>query len=185
MAKLTKIQLNFIKKMEINVEDLFDASDLKSSEWKRQMKELGKLVAFGVTPCIAKGHSLRTRAGHCIQCNTAVLAYHRRYSDAGDVYVAWSQNGQMAKIGCAKNAYLRLESLIEAGYGGQRDWTLKLIYECLEAGAIENTAHDSLRRYALKGITYLRDGVQQECTELFKCTLRQAKAALEKGVKML
>lgn len=185
MARLTKEQLDFIKRMELMPDDLFDASGLRPAEWKHQMKQTGKLVAFGVTPCQAKGHSLRTRSGHCVQCNTAVLAYHKRYSKSGDVYLAWSPRGMIAKIGSATDADVRLKSLIDARYGGQKDWSLELIYECIEAGRLESLTHKLLRNYSLRGLTYSRDGRQQECTELFRCTLKQAKAALEKAVQEL
>ena len=183
MAKLSKTQLAFIAKMNLNIHDLFDASGLRAGEWKLKMKELGKLVAFGVTPCAASGHTLRTREGHCVLCNPAVLAYSRRHSDNGDVYVAWSKKGGIAKIGCAKDANLRILSLIETCYGGQNDWSLELIYECTEAGLIESTTHKLLKDHELKGVTYLRDGRLQECSELFSCTLNKAKSALETTIK--
>ena len=183
MTKLTISQLAFIKKNKLVINDLFDATGLKAFEWKRKMKELGKLVAYGVNPCSASGHTLRTRAGHCVQCNSAVLAYSRRHSENGDVYVAWSKTGGIAKIGCARDANLRINSLIETCYGGQKDWSLELIYECSEAGLIETATHQLLRKHELKGITYLHDGRQQECSELFNCTLNKAKSALEKAVE--
>ena len=98
MAKLTKSQLAFIQRMQLDSYSLFDASGLRARDWKLQMKELGKLVAFGVTPCSAGGHSLRTRAGHCLQCNTANLSFLKRMSDRGEVYVAWSSGAKIAKI---------------------------------------------------------------------------------------
>ena len=55
MAKLSKTQLAFIAKMDLKIHELFDASGLRTGEWKLQMKELGKLVAFGVKPCAARG----------------------------------------------------------------------------------------------------------------------------------
>jgi hypothetical protein len=70
---------------------------MKTWEWKQQMKGLGKLVAFGVYPCAAKGHTLRTRAGHCIQCNTANLSYLKRMNESADVYVAWSKGSKLVK----------------------------------------------------------------------------------------
>jgi len=31
-------------------------------------RDLGLWVAYGVAPCDAEGHTLRTRNGHCLQC---------------------------------------------------------------------------------------------------------------------
>jgi hypothetical protein len=185
MAKLTKLQINFIQKMELNIHDLFDASGLRARDWKMQMKELGKLVAFGVTPCSSYGHTLRTRAGHCLQCNTANLSYLKRMSEAADVYVCWSEASKMAKIGLSKDSYKRLESLNYFKYGGVNDWELKLIYECDNAGEIENRAHRILSAYSKMGVTYMNVGVERYCSEIFKCTLEQATEALEEAIKSI
>lgn len=88
--------------MKLNINDLFDATGLKASDWKIQMKALGNLVAFGVTPCLQYGNTLRTRAGHCLQCNTANLSYLKRMSESADVYVCWSKISHIAKIGLSK-----------------------------------------------------------------------------------
>jgi len=183
MAKLSSTQLAFIEKMELNLYDLFDASGLRTSEWKLQMKQLGKLVAFGVTPCAAMGHSLRTRAGHCVQCNTANLSYLKRMHEEADVYVAWSKIAQMSKIGLSKDAYIRLESLNYFKYGGVNDWEMKLVYTCENAGEVESKAHRILSGYLNVGVKYMNGNVERFCTEIFKCRLKQALDALEQAVK--
>jgi len=184
MAKLTRIQLNFIKKMGLKIEDTLDATGLRTSEYKSEMQKKGKSIAYGVSACKKAGHTLKGRHGHCVQCHPQGLSHQRRYTESGDVYVAWSENGGFAKIGTAKNAYSRLSTLKKHKYGGQKDWTLELIYECTEAGTLENNVHKLLKKYELTGVLYRRE-LQTECTELFKCTLRQAKGALEKAVKIL
>jgi hypothetical protein len=183
MSKLTKSQLIFIEKMELGLHDLFDASGLRTTEWKLQMRELGKLVAFGVTPCVAKGHSLRTRAGHCVQCSPANLSYLKRMNEPADVYVAWSTSSKMAKIGLSKDAYKRLESLNIFKYGGANDWKMKLIYECENGGEVENKAHQILSEYTKSGVTYMNGNIERFCTEIFKCRLNQAIDALEQAIK--
>jgi hypothetical protein len=183
MAKLTKAQINFINEMKLNINDLFDATGLKASDWKIQMKALGKLVAFGVTPCLQYGHTLRTRAGHCLQCNTANLSYLKRMSESADVYVCWSKISQIAKIGLSKDSYKRVESLNYFEYGGANDWELKLIYVCDNAGEVESKAHKILSAYSKMGVSYMNVNVERFCTEIFKCTLEQAMDALEEAVK--
>lgn len=182
MAKLTKEQASFIKKIGLSVCDAFDASEMLAKDWKLQMRDVDKLIAFGVTPCKKFGHSLRTRAGHCVQCNTANLGYLLRFSKRADVYVAWSSTGKLAKIGYSKDANLRSLTLNEWKYGGQDDWEIKLIYECDEAGRVEKTAQTKLARYRKPGITYMNGLVKRSCTELFKCKLREALEALESTV---
>jgi hypothetical protein len=182
MIKLTKSQLEFISKNGITTNDLFYVAGMKNSEWKQKMKDEGKLIAYGANPCTSGGHTLKTRAGHCPQCNPAAIAFLRRHSDEGDVYVAWSSKGKIAKIGCTKNAYSRIESLISTEYGGQTDWTLKLVYECTEAGLVEKLAQKILKKFAIKDILYVHDGKNQIANELFCCSIAQAKNALEQAV---
>jgi hypothetical protein len=179
MARLNRTQLAFAKHMGLDSHHLFDASGLRTSEWKLQMKELGKLVAFGANPCSAEGHTMRTRAGHCAQCNPANLSYLRRMSLPGDVYVAWSKSTRMVKIGLATNAYTREKSLNKFKYAGVNDWEMKLIYECPNAGEIENKTHQILSKFALSGVTYNNGGVQRYCTEIFTCSLKTAMESLE------
>ena len=44
MAKLTKSQLAFIQRMQLDSYSLFDASGLRARDWKLQMKELENLL---------------------------------------------------------------------------------------------------------------------------------------------
>jgi hypothetical protein len=184
MSKLTASQLAFIKKMGLYIEDTFDATGLRHKEYKVQMKQLDKRIAYGVTPCEFASHTLRSASGICVQCNPATLAYQKRFLQRGDVYVAWSVSGKLAKVGCAKNSYERLKSLIETEYGGYSDWSLKLIYECEEVGLIEHQAKKILNKFSAQGYTYIRNGKNQKCTELFKCSLRKAKSALSIAVNL-
>lgn len=182
MAKLSKAQISFIKKMELSMDDLFDASGLNNKEYQKIMKEQGKLVAYGVTPCGAKGHTLRTRKGHCVQCNTANLDYLKRMSKTADVYVAWSQQKRIAKVGLSVDAYQRLSTLNEFRYGGIEDWQMKLIYTCENAGQVETATHQLLREYSKTGLTYWNGNVHRDCTELFQCNLKTAMNALETAI---
>jgi len=182
MTGLTTSQLNFIKKINISSHELFDASGMKTWEWKQQMKGLGKLVAFGVYPCAAKGHTLRTRAGHCIQCNTANLSYLKRMNESADVYVAWSKGSKLVKIGLAKNAYERLKSINKFKYGGTGDWELKMIYECENAGEIELKTLQALAKFTEVGLIYRNGSVERYCSEVFRCKLKTATEALETAV---
>ncbi len=147
MAKLSKAQISFVQKMELSMDDLFNASGLNNKEYQEIMKEQGKLVAYGVTPCGAKGHTLRTRKGHCVQCNTANLDYLKRMSKIADVYVAWSHKKRIAKVGLSVDAYQRLSTLNEFKYGGIEDWQMKLIYTCENAGQIETATHQLKQEY--------------------------------------
>lgn len=181
MARLTKQQTEFIQALGLSTRVAFDATGLKRTEWQQQMRELNKLLAFGVTPCAAQGHELRTRSGHCVQCNTANLGYLLRHVQdvRAEVYVAWSEASKLAKIGYSKNADERVSTLNKWRYGGQKDWKMVLIYEVDKAIAIEKMTQDRLSKSKKQGITYMNGTIERQCTEIFECPLPKAIKALE------
>ena len=138
MSNLNKEQLAFLKEHKVSSKFVFDAKGLKKSEYKEIMKDLNKLVAFNVTPCSKFGHTLRTRSGHCCQCNTAYLEFQKRNDSEGIVYIAKSLLGKIIKIGFTKSIQIRSESLNRTKYGGFNDWIIVYAIESKEAGKIEN-----------------------------------------------
>src|SRR6202161_4571783 len=103
MATLTKEQLDFLYKHEVPLSRVGDATGMRTAEYQKCMKELDLWLAIGVRACKSAGHTLRTRAGHCAQCNTANLAFLRRYEDKGTVYVAQSHAIALTKVGAASD----------------------------------------------------------------------------------
>lgn len=182
MAKLSIKQKKLLSSFGYCEKDVLDASGMNAKSWKLKLSELGKKIAIGVTPCKNSGHSIRNKSGNCVECNPVILKYMSNYKNDGDVYVAWSKKGKIAKIGCAKDAVSRIKSLVATCYGGQNDWAVKLIYECTNSGLVENMTHKHLGAYKLPGVTYFHNGKEQKCSELFKCSITQAKSALQKSV---
>jgi hypothetical protein len=78
MKNLTAEQIDFLNSHNISLDKVFDASGFSLSEYKVIMKDQGKQIAYNVAPCQQYGHTLRTRAGHCIQCNPAAIAFIKR-----------------------------------------------------------------------------------------------------------
>jgi hypothetical protein len=174
MAKLKRTQMDFLKSQNIPMSLVFDASGMSTGKYKEVMSDLGMLVAYGVTPCSESGHTIRTRAGHCAQCNTAAIAYTRRFTEPGVVYVAASKEIGLTKVGMAERSIdVRTESLNRLGYGGASDWAMIYYAKCDEAGRKELEIQNILSPYAVE-ITYHRDGVPVDCRELFKCLPQQA-----------
>jgi len=68
--KLTESQIAFLKKYNFGMEDMFDAKGLTTIEYMARMKAEGKRIAYNADPCKKEGHTLRTKSGHCAQCNT-------------------------------------------------------------------------------------------------------------------
>ena len=184
MAKLLKSQINFLEKCGFTTKEVFDASGMQKADYRRLMKELDLFIAYGVSPCKAKGHTMRTRHGHCVQCDTANLGFLKRYEKPGQVYLAWSSKSKWAKIGMANNAPERIKTLNQWKYGGFDDWRLKLSFECSRAGLIENEAHKILAQHSKQGVTYSFGNTTRECRELFECKLRDAVTALKTAVKI-
>lgn len=155
---------------------VFNATGMSKPHYQQEMSELGMVVAYGVSPCKKAGHTLRTRGGHCAQCNTAALAFVMRYDNRGEIYVAKSSQIALIKIGVAKDHQERLRTLNSHGYGGATDWDVYFYCETNNAGRVEFLAQQSLKKYCVTR-SYFRTGNTINCQELFNC-----KAELAVGV---
>jgi hypothetical protein len=183
MAQLTAEQISFLTQHGIPVAEIFNASGCSSSaERKRKMKELGKKFAYGVTECRAAGHTLRTRNGHCIQCDTSKIAYARRHSKTSIVYVAGSRKCKRVKIGVTENLSQRTANLVSEKYGGADDWVMLATAGPIKnAGLIEHTVQKTLSQYRDKTFS-LRPSKAQESYEVFICSAKEAVSVLEQSV---
>ena len=149
MARLSRDQLAFLKRHKIPADRVFNATGMATVAYKAEMKLLEAWVAFGVTPCSEAGHTLRTRAGHCVQCSPANLSYLMRFDKAGDIYIAVSARGAMVKVGTAQWAEDRVLQLNSYCYGGQSDWVLRFKDRVAIAGRVEAEAHAKLAALSL------------------------------------
>jgi hypothetical protein len=78
--------------------------------------------------CRAIGHRIRTRGGHCAQCNPANIGFTERETANGYVYIAGSRRGRFIKIGATRDVAQRERQLRTERYGGASDW-LVLVYD--------------------------------------------------------
>jgi hypothetical protein len=125
---------------------------------------------------------LRNRSGHCIQCNTAYLAFQKRHDSAGIVYIAGSQLGQVIKVGFTKAVQVRSESLNRTKYAGFQDWKILFGVKSDLAGNIETAANSYLNKHIYK-FDYEHDGHEQESHETFLCSLSKSKSIIEYIIK--
>ena len=149
MATLTQEQLTFLLRYEIAPSRVFDATGHSRDEYQAIMEALDMLIAYGVSPCRRAGHTLRTRAGHCIQCTPANLSYLRRYDEHGDVYVAESVANSVTKVGTSRQVVERVRNLNDRRYGGCSDWVLVHQAAASRAGRVEVAVHQKLSKYAV------------------------------------
>jgi hypothetical protein len=169
MAKLTVKQKKFLDSLGVPLDKTFDASYYSVSEYREIMSFHDLWIAYGVTPCKAMGHKLRTRRGHCVECKPATLAYLTRYSENQYIYFAYSTSSRLIKIGITKNMSQREESLNKQKYGGIHDWKIISSAYVLKAGEVETEIHNLLKKYQIPSCTY-KDGRDQATYELFKCS---------------
>ena len=177
MAELSDEQRLFFERHEIPLSRVLDATGLQRSRYSKIMEEIGYVVAVGVSPCKSFGHTIRTRAGHCVQCKPACLAFEGRYDNPGEVYVAISSDSGLTKVGTGRSASERVRTLNFLGYGGISDWTLHFSHHCEKAGRVEFASQQKIKHFRVSR-SYFREGVQVNCQELFSCAAEVAVGAI-------
>lgn len=182
MTKLTKDQLDFLEHYNLPLSRVLDATGMPRSLYQRRMADGGYVVAMGVTPC-KRGHSLRKKSGHCVQCSPANLGYEARYNDPGEVYVAHSAKNNLTKIGStASSVQSRIDQINSDRYGGINDWRFHWSCKCDHAGRVESETHQALHSFRAEGRSYFKSGSEVLCNEIFSCSLTQAVSAVERAV---
>ncbi len=182
MNGLTKSQIQFLKEQGIGLNQTFDAKGLTKAEYRAKMKPDGKIIAFNVSPCQKEGHTLRTRSGHCAQCNTAHLGFQKRNDDAGFVYIAGTKEGKLIKVGFTSGVEIRSESLNRTKYGGFSDWEILFAISCVNAGELENKIKKELGKYSVSKI-YEHDSKKQKTDEIYRCSYSKSKEKLKEIIK--
>lgn len=168
-SDLTDSEYVFLNSQKILPSQLFDARGRTSTSWGDAAKEQGYL--FGLNEPCGAGHRLRTRAGHCIQCDTARIAYIRRFASKGFVYIAASPAGRIFKVGSSVDLERRTVKLNFDSYAGQSDWVMLCGHVVPSMGQVEYKIHKSLERYVVP-IEYVKDGNKQMSREVFRAELK-------------
>lgn len=177
---VTKEERDFITQQGLPEELFFDVNGQSIDDYiSQKMKSIGKVFAYNSRPCNEYGHTLRTRAGHCIQCDTARIAFILANVSFGTVYIAGSIKGQLIKIGTTSSKESRADSLNRTKYGNLTDWEILLSFRALGAGSIEFEIQKRLKQYAATDIKYSHDSHDQRSYELFRCSYIRAKDSLK------
>lgn len=180
MTKLTKDQKTFLKRLDIPEWRVFDVVGMQRKDYMLEMAATDKWIAIGTNPCTKEGHTMKTRSGHCPQCDTKQLGFLTRYDKPGEVYIAQGKRGKLIKIGFALEAQSRLAGLNSYAYGGVTDWEIKLVLTCNKANRVETMAHSLIANHRITTSvpTYFKNGRLVECRELFGCKYVVAESAV-------
>lgn len=175
----TEVEISFLSQHGYAPEDVYDGRFESKPGWQEGAKAAGKILVLA-GPCTKPGrHRLKTRSGHCVQCDPRKIAYQRRESIPGYVYIAGSLKGRLVKIGMAEDSIPQRESKLRAErYGGFGDWVIIYTARVDEAGRIERAARKKLNQYGVT-LAYVRDGLPQDASELLQCSFGKARQALD------
>jgi hypothetical protein len=173
---LTDAERSFLSRYGLCADDVYDARGLSGTYWKQRIREQNKTIALGKS-CGSGGHRLRTRSGHCVQCDPKKLAYQARHSAEQYVYIAGSVSEELIKIGTCKDVPQREHKLRAECYGGAGDWEVVFSVMVGNAGDVEHSARSKLHRHGVVR-PYWKDGFRQDGIELLRCSFSRAREAL-------
>ena len=173
---LNQAEIAFLLSQGLSEADVFDGRGLSASDWKAGVRAAGLTLVLG-TPCEKAGHRLRTRSGHCVQCDPKKIAYQNRFHSRGFVYIAGSLSARIIKIGTAIDVMQRHRELNYQNYGGISDWEMLFTAYVDNGGEIEHAALQMLEHLRVRR-TYNKEGNNQEASELLKTNFTRALKAV-------
>ena len=182
---LNEAEKRFMDDYGLGFDDFYDARGERKAEYHLNAKKEG--CFYVINNYCQNGHRLKTRGGgHCIVCNPWTMAFQKRYSKDGTIYVA--SNGQYCKVGVVDNNSFSPEETLahrenslngEGGYGGVTGW--KIVAWFLvdsDLGRREKMIHDALSRYSTQR-EYYHDGDYRLAKEVLKCSIDEAKKTID------
>ncbi|MEQ3697732.1 MAG: GIY-YIG nuclease family protein [Pseudomonadales bacterium] len=179
--KLSASEQDFLREQNIELVAVYDASHAPKKVWQPIVKEMPDVVIVANTsPCRKAKHRLKTRSGHCAQCNTSRIAYVRNYKKSGVLYIAVSDTEGIVKIGISSNVSARNSTLNSTKYAGCSDWKIVKVFDVEgNAGQYENALKSELQPFAIKDRFYEKSGHSQLATEIFSVSPAEAIRAFE------
>lgn len=186
---LTDEELLFLKEHQLNVSDFFDGRGLSRKEQHDEAKRFNRPYIIGAN-CKARNHRLRTRNGHCVQCDPSRIKYIKRFTDSGAIYIA--KCNSLYKVGLVENNKNNLQFSIknrkgslngEGGYAGSKGWDMVQVFRIdKQVGRIEHEIHRKLAPYSSSSI-YIHSGQEQLAKETFECSYDNILSAITKVFK--
>lgn len=176
MMDLTRAELDFLASQGLAEADVLDGRRMSQEQGRRAAKELNKPVVLG-SPCKKAGHRLRTRPGHCAQCDPKKLGYQKRHLEPKDLYIAFSRRAGLVKVGSSNSVDVRINKINFEGVGGATDWRLIFRVPVKEGQRLETEVQALLSEH-MSPSSYIKDGRRQESRECFKCSAAEALEAV-------
>lgn len=172
MNEETKI---FLEKHRILDREIIDAEGKSVSQLVDYMKAENKLFVFNTTLC-NKGHTIRSRSGHCIVCNPATITFIRRSLETGHIYIAGSIAKEYIKVGMSTVSLdQRLTKLNARKVGNTNDWVIIKSVKCDFANIHEFAIQELLKKYRVEGEKY----GDTESREIFRCSYEKTNSTME------
>ena len=159
-------ELSFLNSQGIPASAVFDARGVSKSDYRWVAKDNGCNFVYQ-NEC-RNGHRLKTRSGHCIQCDTRRIAFQSRHNLPSTLYLAYSEQKGLCKIGQTTDLVARIRKLRTEYYGGAGDWELLVDRFSSEAGVDEFELHAMLAPFRVTG-SYYKDHHEQTFREVFRC----------------
>lgn len=187
MISLGESERSFLRAHKLRESDFFAIPGAAHSdkELGRDAKSKGFSFIVG-SKCKKGGHRLRTRRGHCIQCDPSRIAHMSRAIGDAFVYVAVSREYRRVKIGWTESPDKRhrQSSLNKTGYGGIRDWKIVRFEAHPSAGKLEKVTLSRLNDFR-EDRSYRKGGKKQIAKEILTCTEADACNALDEAMQKL
>lgn len=178
---LTDAELDFLKSQGLSAKDVYDGRRQSAAHRQAGAKAEGLTVILG-TPCGRGGHRLRSRSGHCVQCDTSKLSYQHRHRSRGYVYIAGSLSAKLLKIGTTRDVAQRDITLqYDNGYGEITDWKMLFRAKVENAGEVEGNALRSLQGFKIPR-AYEKEGSKQVASEILNVSFGRALKAVEGAI---
>ena len=174
----TDEELRFLRWHDLSQEDVYDGRYQSKRSREAAAEKEGKFLILTSVECRAAGHRIRTRAGHCFQCDPLKLVYQIRHSKSAYVYIAGSLTGRLIKIGTARDIPQREYQLNYEQYAGFADWNILFSIRVSEAGKVEHDASARVGRRIYR--SYFKNGVEQIAVEALQCSFSAAVKAVER-----
>jgi hypothetical protein len=112
-----------VSRQRLGADDVLDVRRMTQSYWFQEIKRLNKTIAL-VSQCKKRGHRLRSRKGHCVQCDSSKIAFAGRHDLTQYLYIAGSLQARLIKIGVCKDLRQRIGQICTERHGDAREGKL-------------------------------------------------------------